>query len=118
MHWRQTVKYAPQSKTLFVALLVLAATSMLEVAPAEAGDYCLNPASGGSSCSFSSLEQCQETARGRNGWCSHVVDFGATRASDSLAYFPIPDNKHSSAARRLEGKISKDGVPAKGVGAE
>jgi hypothetical protein len=78
----------------------------------------LNPSSEGSSGSCSSLEQCQETARGGNGWCSHVVDFGATRANDSLAYSPAQNNKRSSGARHVEEKIRKDDVPVKGVGAE
>lgn len=86
--------------------------------------YCLNPASGGSSCSFDSMEQCWETMRGRNGWCSEQVDFGSWAArhepENSFAYYDpgaaAPRNISPAEKQMLE--LRKKDFPAKGVGAE
>jgi len=55
--------------------------------------YCLNAATGGSSCGYTSMGQCQATMRGRNGWCSEKVDFSKWnydhRPENSFAYYPL-----------------------------
>jgi hypothetical protein len=106
-------------------LLSLAST------PASAANankkFCLNPASGGSSCGYDSMEQCQQTMRGRNGWCSEQVDFkqnatmGFGRPADSFAYDP----PNGSAKQKKMSQQDKDmdavherSMPSKGVGAE
>jgi hypothetical protein len=106
--------------------IVLSATlgsfSNIASATAKTGDYCLNAATGGSSCSFSSMEQCLETQWGRNGWCSHVVDFGerASKAPlESFAYDPPPARRTTTTyERRRDEEIRKHDMPTKGVGAE
>jgi Protein of unknown function (DUF3551) len=96
------------------------------------GRYCLNAATGGSTCGFTSIEQCRETMQGRNGWCTEQVDFEAWAAShgqrspngrpeNSFAYYPSPSEKlsrrPSPAANEPEDLRKKD-MPTKGVGAE
>jgi hypothetical protein len=54
---------------------------------ADAADYCYNSATGGSSCTFTSMEQCHAMATGRAGWCSHVIDWSkAPGYRSSFAY--------------------------------
>jgi hypothetical protein len=86
--------------------------------------YCLNAATGGSSCSFDTMEQCRETVQGRHGWCSEQVDFGswaAGRPEDSFASYPRGQTK---AKRKLTPDeqdledLRKNEMPAKGVGSE
>jgi Protein of unknown function (DUF3551) len=93
---------------------------------AEAKKYCLNPASGGSSCGYTSLEQCQETMRGRNGWCTEQVDFSKWGPSygqpeNSFAYDPpggkLKQRRMSQDERDIQNVYKKD-MPSKGVGAE
>jgi Protein of unknown function (DUF3551) len=89
--------------------------------------FCLNPSSGGSSCGYDSLEQCQETMRGRNGWCTEQVDFskwrpmGAGQPANSFAYYPpggnLKQRKTAQDEKDIEAVYKKD-MPSKGVGAE
>jgi hypothetical protein len=89
--------------------------------------FCLNTTSGGSSCGFTSMEQCQETMRGRNGWCTEQVDFGAWEAAHDGgwynngnpqgAYASYPRGRMSPADADME-KLHKDDMPVHGVGAE
>jgi hypothetical protein len=57
------------------AFMTLAASAAMLPSAADAGDYCYNSATGGSSCSYTSMEQCQATASGRGAWCSHAIDW-------------------------------------------
>lgn len=118
--------------------LLAGAAAVISVAaaasPASAANankkYCLNPSSGGSSCGFVSLEQCQETQRGRNGWCSEQVDFGAWAAEhqqpwmrqqpeSSFAYYGGPASRRRMSRDEPDmEKLHKDDMPSKGVGAE
>jgi Protein of unknown function (DUF3551) len=103
---------------MFTAAL-LATSPKPAVAANASENYCLNPASGGSSCGFTSMEQCQETMRGRNGWCSKAVDFGAAANSgpaNSFASYPR-GSKMSPADKELS-ELHKNSMPVKGVGAE
>jgi hypothetical protein len=87
--------------------------------------YCLNPSSGGSSCGFTSMEQCWETMRGRNGWCSEQVDFGAWQAAhggwnnegSEGSYASYPRGRMSPHDADMA-KLHKDDMPSKGVGSE
>jgi hypothetical protein len=107
------------------AIAILCLTSAPTWAANAQKKYCLNATSGGSSCAFDSLEQCQATAQGRNGWCSEQVDFGnwsAGRPENSLAYYP--HGGETRAKRKLTPEeqdleqMRKNEMPAKGVGAE
>jgi Protein of unknown function (DUF3551) len=70
-----------------VTLLTLAASAAMLPSAADAADYCYNSATGGSSCTFTSMEQCHQMAMGRAGWCSHVIDWSkAPGYSGSYAY--------------------------------
>jgi hypothetical protein len=112
------------------AIKCLAATAILCLtsAPTWAANaqkkYCLNATSGGSSCAFDSLEQCQATAWGRNGWCSEQVDFGngaASRPENSFAYQPragTPSKQKMTPDEQDLEQMRKNEMPAKGVGAE
>jgi hypothetical protein len=116
---------------LFAATAVLFAVTSTPTFAADGKKYCLNPSSGGSSCSFTSMEQCKETMWGRNGWCSEQVDFDAWAAShgqnwsgsnpaNSFAYYQPggkPVTGKTTQERDME-KLHKDNMPSKGVGAE
>ena len=98
-----------------VALVVLAASAAMMSSAANAADYCYNSATGGSSCSFDTMQQCQAMAAGRGAWCSHVIDWNAWNAAhgiaspaDSYAY----DAKHH---RRKPAPVPSD-MPSKGAG--
>jgi hypothetical protein len=121
-------------KSSTTRLMILGVLFSMASAPALAADankkFCLNPASGGSSCGFTSMEQCQETMRGRNGWCSEQVDFGSAPAhgmwsighpNDSFAYYGGGENFKSRrmqpADKALE-ELEKRDMPKKGVGAQ
>jgi hypothetical protein len=70
-----------------VAFVTLTASAAMLPSAADAADYCYNSATGGSSCSFSSMEQCRAMALGRAGWCSHVIDWSAAPGNrGSFAY--------------------------------
>lgn len=108
-------------------LAAVAAALYVLSSPASAANskqkYCLNPASGGSSCSFDTMEQCWETMRGRNGWCSEQVDFERwTRQhepQDSLAYYaPGAAARRISPAEKDMQSLHERDMPAKGVGSE
>jgi hypothetical protein len=109
-------------------LLALAST------PSHAADsnrkFCLNSATGGSSCGFTSMEQCRQTMQGRNGWCTEQVDFEAWAAShgqdrsasgpeNSFAYYPPGGklNRHLPQAVKDLEDLHRKNMPAKGVGA-
>jgi len=81
------------------------------------------------------MEQCQETMRGRNGWCSEQVDFDAWAAShgqnwsagnpaNSFAYYPPGGRmpRRTPAQKDIEDlhkqDLHKKDMPSKGVGAE
>jgi uncharacterized protein DUF3551 len=112
-------------------LLALASTpafaaSSRAASAAPVKHYCLNPSSGGSSCGYISMEQCQETMRGRNGWCSEQVDFGAWQAAHGGgfnngapegAYASYPRGRMSPDEADMQ-KLHKDDMPSKGVGSE
>jgi hypothetical protein len=80
-------------------------------------NYCLSPASGGASCGFVSIEQCWETMRGRNGWCSEAVDWSAFGYPDRAYAYAPRGGKLTAADRELEELYKKD-MPVKGVGNE
>jgi uncharacterized protein DUF3551 len=110
------------TKLIAGAVLLLSLASSPSFAAGQ--KYCLNGATGGSSCGFTSMGQCQETMRGRNGWCSEQVDFskwGYGGPENSFAYYP-PGGK--PAARRMTQDerdlqtLHEHDMPAKGVGAE
>ena len=66
-------------RTLLFALTVVGAASM---APADARElaYCIKGcdfAAGRGDCSFSSYQQCQATAAGRDAWCAENPYFNA-----------------------------------------
>jgi Protein of unknown function (DUF3551) len=112
------------TKLIAIATVAFTAASLLlpaSVTPTLAANakknYCLSPASGGASCGFVSMEQCWETMRGRNGWCSEAVDwtaFGYPR--NSFAYAPR-GGKLTQEDRDLEELYKKD-MPVKGSGTE
>lgn len=93
--------------------------------PAKAADYCYTSATGGSSCSFTTMEQCQASAVGRPGWCSHAVDFGKapypavggpmSDSNGSYAYYPrggtVGPSKKSD-----EQKMVEHDMPSRGSG--
>jgi Protein of unknown function (DUF3551) len=99
-----------------VALVVLASSAAMMSSAAKAADYCSNSATGGSSCSFTTMEQCQAMVAGRGAWCSHVIDWNAWNAAhgiagptDSYAYYgkghrrkpvpaPVPSDMPSKGA--------------------
>jgi hypothetical protein len=69
-------------------LVTLAASAAMLPSSAEAGDYCYNATNGGTDCSFTSMEQCQATAMGPSGTCTHAINWGAAPASGgSYAYY-------------------------------
>jgi hypothetical protein len=127
-----------KTATTLGAITTLGMLLSLASTPASAADakkFCLNPASGGSSCGYTSIEQCQETMRGRNGWCSEQVDFDEWSAQhgfgqaqnnfgqpeNSLAYAPpggqLRQRRMSQDERDIQ-QVYKKGIPSKGVGAE
>jgi hypothetical protein len=99
-----------------IAILLSLASTPVSAANKK---FCLNPASGGSSCGYDSMEQCQQTMRGRNGWCSEQVDFkqqgGFGQPANNFAYYP-PDG---SVKQRKISQQDKDmkSMPSEGVGA-
>jgi hypothetical protein len=110
-----------------IKCLAAIATLCLASAPTWAANaqkkYCLNATSGGSSCAFDSMEQCQATAQGRNGWCSEQVDFGdwSGRPENSFAYEPrgaTPLKRKLTPDEEDLEQMRKNEMPAKGVGAE
>lgn len=68
-----------------VALVALAASAAMMSSAANAADYCYNSATGGSSCSYTTMEQCQAAASGRAAWCSHIIDWDAWNAAHGIA---------------------------------
>ncbi|MGA7810511.1 DUF3551 domain-containing protein [Bradyrhizobium sp.] len=101
--------------SLFVAGSVTPASAANALAANAKKNYCLSPASGGASCGFVSMEQCWETMRGRNGWCSEAVDW-SRYPERSFAYAPR-GGKLTATDRDLEELYKKD-MPVKGVGNE
>jgi hypothetical protein len=75
---------------------------------------------------MTSLEQCQETMRGRNGWCTGQVDFSKRgpdygQPANSFAYYPpggkLKQRRMSQDEKDIQAVYKKD-MPSKGVGAE
>ena len=69
-------------RTASWALLLCCAASTLGVSPAAAQNYpfCIkgcDVASGRGDCSFSSYQQCQASASGRDAWCAENPYFNA-----------------------------------------
>ena len=71
-----------------VALIALAASAAMLSSSADAADYCYEATNGGSDCSFTSMEQCQATAMGQSGTCTHAINWSAAPGSGgSYAYY-------------------------------
>jgi hypothetical protein len=117
-------------KLTAITLGTLGMLVSLASTPASAANapkkFCLNPASGGSSCGYDSMEQCQETMRGRNGWCTEQVDFSKRgpdygQPENSFAYYPpggkLKQRRMSQDEKDIQAVYKKD-MPSKGVGAE
>jgi Protein of unknown function (DUF3551) len=124
----ETKMFATAAAVLLALASMPAFAASGRVASSKAGvqHYCLNTSSGGSSCGYISLEQCQETMRGRNGWCTEQVDFAAWAAAhggwynnggSEGSYASYPRGRMSPAEADME-KLHKDDMPSKGVGAE
>jgi hypothetical protein len=104
-----------------------AASGRVAKSPASPQKFCLNTTSGGSSCGFTSMEQCRETMRGRNGWCTEQVDFSAwegahggggyNNGGPEGAYASYLRGRMSPADAEME-KLHRDDMPTHGVGAE
>jgi len=109
---------------LVAGAAVLLSLTSTHSAAAAAKKYCLNAATGGSNCSFASMEMCRQTVSGRNGWCSEQVDFskwGEGRSENSFAYYPPggePARRRMTQDERDLQKLHEDDMPTKGVGAE
>jgi hypothetical protein len=128
-----------ETEMKLTAITLGAIAIVLSTASASAADakkYCLNPASGGSSCGYTSLAQCQATMNGRNGWCTEQVDFdrwyaergmsvpmeqnGFGRPENSFAYYPrggVKQRRMSQDEKDIQAVYKKD-MPSRGVGAE
>jgi hypothetical protein len=117
-------------KLTAITLGALGMLVSLASTPASAANapkkFCLNPASGGSSCGYDSMEHCQETMRGRNGWCTEQVDFSKRgpdygQPENSFAYYPpggkLKQRRMSQDEKDIQAVYKKD-MPSKGVGAE
>ncbi len=105
-------------KHIIPATLLLAGSIFLQGSAAHAADYCMSSATGGSSCSFSSMAQCQATVSGRQGWCSHITNFGTNVGAggnpmNSLAYAPDGQSRPLS---RDEQKLRASETPTRGEG--
>jgi hypothetical protein len=103
--------------TFTATLLLLTILAKPTSAANTSNNYCLDQASGGSSCGFVSMEQCRETMRGRNGWCSKAVDFGAAY-SDPASSFAYSRGGRAVPADGDIYELHKREMPVKGVGAE
>jgi hypothetical protein len=70
-----------------VALVALAASAAM-LSSADAAEYCYNATNGGSDCGFTSMEQCQATAIGQSGTCTHALNWSAAPGlGGSYAYY-------------------------------
>ncbi len=99
-----------------LALTMMAATAaMVSSSPASAGDYCANSATGGSSCSFATMEQCQAMVQGRAAWCSHVIDWNAWYAAHGIANPEASYAYYPKGGRRKPVAPPSD-MPVKGEG--
>ena len=111
------------AKLIAGTALLLSAVSTSAFA-AGSQKYCLNAATGGSSCGFTSMAQCKATMQGRNGWCSEQVDFNKWNyghPENSFAYYPPsgkPSGRRMTQDERDLQTLHEHDMPAKGVGAE
>ena len=82
-----------------VALVALAASAAM-LSSADAADYCYNATNGGSDCGFTSMEQCQATAMGQSGTCTHALNGSAAPGLDgSYAHYRPRGNRPTKAER-------------------
>jgi Protein of unknown function (DUF3551) len=82
---------------IFQALMLCCSVSAIGTLPAAARDYpfCIKGcdfASGRGDCSFSSYQQCQASASGRDAWCAENPYFNAKAEL-------LPDRSHQSKRR-------------------
>jgi hypothetical protein len=123
LHSTTEILMKPNTKLIAGTALLLSISSSAAFA-ADGHKFCLNKATGGSSCGFTSMGQCQETMRGRNGWCSEQVDFTKSNyggPENSFAYYPPagkpPGRTMSQHDKDLQ-TLHEHDMPANGVGAE
>jgi Protein of unknown function (DUF3551) len=111
------MKLASGKMTALIAPIVIAASAAMMPSAANAADYCLNSATGGSSCSFNTMEQCMASASGRDYFCTHFIDWNAWYAShgmsgpsDSYASYP-----RSGRRKPVAPPVPSD-FPTRGIG--
>jgi Protein of unknown function (DUF3551) len=97
------------------ALVVLASSAAMLSTSAKAADYCYNSATGGSSCSYTTMEQCQAMAAGRAAWCSRVIDWSAWNAEHGIAGPTDSYAYYSKGHKRKPAPVPSD-MPVKGSG--
>jgi len=97
------------------ALVVLASSAVMLSSSAKAGDYCYNSATGGSSCSYTTMEQCQTMAAGRAAWCSHLVDWSSWNAAHGNAGPSDSYASYSKGHKHKPAPVPGD-LPIKGEG--
>lgn len=109
---------------LFAGTALLLSITSTAALQASGQKYCLNSATGGSSCGFTSMAQCKATVQGRNGWCSEQVDFSKRNygnPENSFAYYPPGGPSRARTMTEEERDLQtlhEHDMPAKGVGAE
>jgi hypothetical protein len=81
-------KMKPVSKIITASAAALSTFVLVAIASpaAQAGEYCRTDSSFMTSCSFSSLEQCQASASGRGGTCARDPLY--KNPGSALAYQP------------------------------
>jgi Protein of unknown function (DUF3551) len=87
---------APAAAFAVMALVGFAAPA------AHAGEFCMTDSSGMRGCGYSSLEQCQASASGKNGSCARDPYFETASVTkpttrNALAYSPKPAHHHHAA---------------------
>ena len=96
------------------ALVVLASSAAMLSSSAKAGDYCYNSATGGSSCSYTTMEQCQTMAqdapRGARTSSTGSVERGAWHTGSTRLYASYPKGR-----QRKPAPVPSD-MPIKGEG--
>jgi hypothetical protein len=79
------------------AMFALALMAMATPASAAPGEFCRMDSSQMRSCSFSTLQQCKDSASGRGGTCDRDPFYANPK--DALAY--APKHGHAKAVKKL-----------------
>jgi len=77
-------KMMTASAAVFGTLAVMA----MAAPAAQAGEFCVTDSSGMRGCGFASLQQCKDSASGKNGTCDRDPFFNNAGTSNALAYQP------------------------------